>query len=161
MDGATYLWNTFDEHFDAYAKGTLDFYHATQHLAALADALFAGDKDPEPRKEWLDKQCRKLKALGPKNLLETIEGIDWKSIRKREAKKTARREAAYFQTHKEHMDYDRNAALGVPIGSGAMESRCSQNQLAHESTFAGRASRSDGGDLCRRKNDDSNVKSRR
>ena len=26
------------------------------------------------------------------------------------------------------MDYDRNAALGVPIGSGAMESQCSQNQ---------------------------------
>ena len=26
------------------------------------------------------------------------------------------------------MDYGGNAALGVPIGSGAMESQCSQNQ---------------------------------
>ena len=128
MDGATYLWNIFDVYFDACAKGTLDFYHATQHLAALADALFAGEKDPEPRKEWLDRQCRELKALGPKNLLETIATIDWKSIHRREAKKAARREAAYFLSHSEHMDYDRNAALGVPIGSGAMESQCSQNQ---------------------------------
>ena len=52
-------------------------------------------KDPGPRKEWLDGQCRELKTLGPKNLLETVAKIDWKSIRKREAKKTARREATF------------------------------------------------------------------
>ena len=51
-----------------------------------------------------------------------------KSIRRREARKAAKREAAYFLSHEEHMDYDRNAALGVPVGSGAMESQCSQNQ---------------------------------
>ena len=128
MDGATYLWNLFDVCFSFYARGTLDYYHAVQHLAALADALFAGEKDPGPRKEWLDGQCRELKALGPKTLLETIRAIDWKSIRKREAKKTAKREAAYFLSHEDHTDYGGNAALGVPIGSGAMESQCSQNQ---------------------------------
>ena len=128
MDGATYLWNLFDVHFSVYARGTLDYYHAAQHLAALADALFAGERDPGPRKEWLDRQCRELKSLGPRTLLETIKAIDWKSIRRREARKAAKREAAYFLSHEEHMDYDRNAALGVPIGSGAMESQCSQNQ---------------------------------
>jgi len=128
MDGATYLWNLFDVNFSVYAKGTLDYYHAVQHLSVLAEALFSGEKDPGPRKEWLDRQCRELKALGPKSLLKAIAEIDWKSIRRREARKTARREAAYFQSHADHMDYDKNAALGVPIGSGAMESQCSQNQ---------------------------------
>lgn len=128
MDGATYLWNIFDVNFSVYAKGTLDFYHAAEHLATLSEALFAGEKDPEKRKTWLARQCHELKALGPGNLLKTIAGIDWKSIRRREAKKTAKREAAYFERHKDHMHYDQNTALGVPIGSGAMESQCSQNQ---------------------------------
>ena len=92
-----------------YARGTLDYYHAVQHLAALADAFFAGEKDPAPRNEWLDRQCRKLKSLGPKTPLETVGAIDWKGIR--------RREAAYFLSHEDHMDYGGNAALGVPIGS--------------------------------------------
>ena len=39
-----------------------------------------------------------------------------------------RRETAYFAKHEEHMDYPRNQRLGIPIGSGAMESQCSQNQ---------------------------------
>ena len=38
------------------------------------------------------------------------------------------RECAYFRKHEEHMNYDRNQERGVPIGSGAMESQCSQNQ---------------------------------
>ncbi len=34
----------------------------------------------------------------------------------------------YFRNHAGHMDYAANAALGVPIGSGSVESLCSQFQ---------------------------------
>ena len=39
-----------------------------------------------------------------------------------------REQDAYFRNHAEHMDYAANAALGVPIGSGSVESLCSQFQ---------------------------------
>ena len=38
------------------------------------------------------------------------------------------REIAYFQTHREHLHYQELAAKGSPIGTGAMESTCSQLQ---------------------------------
>lgn len=128
MDGGTYLWNIFDVNFGVFAKGTLDHCHAVQHLSALADGIFASEKDPEAKREWLSRHCGELKALGPANLMRTLSEIDYGKIRKREAKKAVRREAAYFTGHEEHMHYERNAELGVPIGSGAMESQCSQNQ---------------------------------
>ncbi len=31
---------------------------------------------------------------------------------------------AYLETHKEHMDYGKFKALGLPIGSGIVESMC-------------------------------------
>lgn len=128
MDGGTYLWNIFDVNFSVYATPTLDYWHAVQHLSALADGLFASEKDQEAKKEWLSLRCRELKAIGPSGLVKTLSEIDYGKIRKRDAKKEVRREAAYFKAHEEHMHYERNAALGVPIGSGAMESQCSQNQ---------------------------------
>ena len=39
-----------------------------------------------------------------------------------------REQNAYFRSHAEHMDYAANAAQGVPIGSGSVESLCSQFQ---------------------------------
>ena len=39
MDGGTYLWNIYDVCFSVLAKGTLDFYHAVQHMNILAEYL--------------------------------------------------------------------------------------------------------------------------
>ena len=36
------------------------------------------------------------------------------------------KEIKYFQTHREHLHYQDNAAKGFPVGSGAIESGCSQ-----------------------------------
>ena len=128
MDGGTYLWNIHDLNFSAYGTATLDYYHASQHLGVLADALFATAKDPSEKDAWLAQHRRELKSLGPANLIKTLSEIDFNTIRRREAKRIARREVAYFKGHEEHMHYEKNAARGVPIGSGAMESQCAQNQ---------------------------------
>jgi len=40
-----------------------------------------------------------------------------------------KREANYFETHKDHLDYQAKKARGEPIGSGAIESLCNQCQL--------------------------------
>ena len=46
----------------------------------------------------------------------------------REQRQAIDREIGYFQEHKKRMDYKRAKALGQPLGSGAIESTCSQYQ---------------------------------
>ena len=113
MDGGTYLWKIFEDRFADIAEGTLDYYHATEHLAALAEALFPDD---EPlRREWLSERCSKLKRYGAKTLLELLAARDGDGCWDDEV---ARRETQYFMKHAQHMDYLRQRKLGRPIGSG-------------------------------------------
>ena len=56
-------------------------------------------------------------------LLQTAEG-KWSA----EQCKTLKREAAYFRNHESRLDYSKDKEYGVPMGSGAMESACSQIQ---------------------------------
>ncbi|NLE66360.1 MAG: hypothetical protein GX608_02970 [Lentisphaerae bacterium] len=43
-------------------------------------------------------------------------------------KKAIASEITYFEGHKDRMDYKTGKALGQPVGSGAIESTCSQYQ---------------------------------
>jgi hypothetical protein len=45
MDGGVWLWNIFEDRFKLCAVGSLDFYHASQHLHALADDLFSDSQE--------------------------------------------------------------------------------------------------------------------
>ena len=123
MDGGTYLWNIFDDRFATIAEGTLDYYHATEHLGALAEALLPDDEPA--RKAWLSERCRKLKRYGAKTLLGVLDAREGEG---RWDEKTVQRETEYFMRHKDHMDYLRQRRLGRPIGSGAVESLCAQLQ---------------------------------
>lgn len=128
MDGGTYLWNVYDLEFSALAEGTLDYYHASQHLGVLAEHLFCDVKDPALKESWLAQRRSELKHNGAKSLLDALNKVEVKVVSNEDSAKVVMRECAYFRKHADHMDYDRNTLLGIPIGSGAMESQCSQNQ---------------------------------
>lgn len=127
QDGAVYLWNIFQDRFAQVAQGVLDFYHASDHLWALAHELFGEGSDEAAR--WTHKLLHQLRhgketrviraledlmALPPPDLLHATEKIN--------------STAEYFLAHKDHIHYADFANQGVPIGSGAMESQCSQFQ---------------------------------
>ena len=128
MDGGVYLWGIYRDRFQAIARGQLDYYHASQHLHVLAEALFPGEEARTEREAWVDQLLDNLKHRGPQSLLEAVAEHELAKIKDPERQATARREASYFADHRDHMDYPRARADGVPIGSGAMESQCSQNQ---------------------------------
>lgn len=128
MDGGVYLWGVYRERFQSIAKGQLDYYHASQHLHALAEALIPGQERRAEREEWVSGLLDNLKHQGPRTLLEAVAEHELAKIANPERQAAARREASYFADHREHMDYPGAQAEGVPIGSGAMESQCSQNQ---------------------------------
>lgn len=127
MDGAIWLWNIFEDRFETCATGTLDFYHASQHLHALADELFPGNKRESSL--WCGKILHSLKHHSSKKLFGTLAQLLAHPPRHDESTLSAIKAAYnYFDSHKNHMDYPAAAKLGVPIGSGSMESQCSQFQ---------------------------------
>ena len=127
MDGGIWLWNIFADRFRQCAVGTLDFYHASQHLHALAVALF-----PESKHEthnWCQNILHALKHHSPRKLFQTLADLLANPPRPDAETIASIKEADdYFDAHRTHMDYPGAAKLGLPIGSGSMESQCSQFQ---------------------------------
>ena len=128
MDGGVYLWGVYRDHFAPVAKGQLDYYHASQHLHALAEALIPGEERLAEREAWVAEKLDNLKHRGPRTLQEAVAEHELAKISDPERQAAARRETSYFAEHWGHMDYPGAQVDGVPIGSGAMESQCSQNQ---------------------------------
>jgi hypothetical protein len=68
IDGAAWLWNVVEDRF-SNAICLLDFYHASQHLWAIAYQLH-GEGTPEAR-AWVEPLLHKLRQ--PIKLIELIE----------------------------------------------------------------------------------------
>jgi hypothetical protein len=96
----------------------VDFYHAVEHLGKAAD--LAKCFNAKQKKKWLKVQCQRLREGGVEKVLKELEELAAK-----QPSKAMNTELAYFvrhgRTHK-RMEYGRMAQLGLPLGSGAMES---------------------------------------
>lgn len=125
MDGATSLWHYAQATplFAEYAH-LVDFYHATEHLAHAAEALF-GPGSPQARR-WYDDAYDKLlhDDLGA---LRILRSIDYYAAQKRRSmlqRKAIHTERTFFQRNKGRMTYASFRQQGLPIGSGPVEAAC-------------------------------------
>jgi hypothetical protein len=125
-DGAVWIWRLVEEYFPE-AAGELDFYHASEHLWALARDLWG---DEESAREWVMPLLKNLKRRGGSGLLSLLDELlvvaegEWRE----DEQIVLRRETAYFHNHAPRLCYPAAKRHGVPLGSGAMESACSQLQ---------------------------------
>ena len=127
MDGGVWLWHVYKDRFEKCSKAMLDFYHLSQHLHALGAALHGTDSAKATA--WSGKILHDLKHKSPKRLFKTLDELLKEPPSGDPAVlEVIREQNAYFRSHAEHMDYAKNAAQGVPIGSGSVESLCSQFQ---------------------------------
>ena len=122
-----WLWNIFADRFERCSKAMLDFYHLSQHLHALAGVLHG--PNTAKANAWCGKILHDLKHKSPARLFATLDDL----LREPpsdapEVLAAIREQNAYFRKHETHMDYAANATMGVPIGSGSVESLCSQFQ---------------------------------
>ena len=127
-DGAIWIWNIANDRFkDAIQR--IDLHHVQEHLWKLANELHGqGTADArawvQPYLRWLEK--RQNGALDVINSLEQLhKNIKDFSTKERDA---IAGEIQYFNQHKGRMDYKAGKAAGQPVGSGAIESTCSQYQ---------------------------------
>ncbi|ETR69568.1 MAG: hypothetical protein OMM_09484 [Candidatus Magnetoglobus multicellularis str. Araruama] len=111
--------------------GILDFYHAAQNVYKGAKAKFDGRTIK--CKEWFEEVRKKLR-LG--NAAEIIQEIKkWLKIEEinrilnngnlsDEVVRILTNVIKYLEAHADHINYDHYKSLGLPIGSGLIESAC-------------------------------------
>lgn len=126
-DGAAWIWNLAAQRW-SQAEQVLDFYHASQHLHALAEAVYGSDSEcgAHAARKWRHRLRKgpKDKLLKELALLKGSPG---------EPTEIIRREQAYLLSHQARMDY-RLLAQSGPIGSGAVESACRNLQCRFKRT---------------------------
>ena len=103
------------------AEPILDFYHASEHVTALAAAVHPEEAGTAASQtaDW----CHRLKHEGGAALLaewEQLDGRRWAPWRR----EVLRQQLQYFRNHHHRMDYPRYLAHGWQIGSGPVESGC-------------------------------------
>lgn len=112
-DGAEWIWRLARWHFPQ-AVHILDLWHATEHLWSAGRALW-GEGDGRVA-AWVGEARerliggRVLELLAEWRQLEAVSPDAWAA------------ELTYFRNQAERMRYDEYTRLGLPLGSGAVES---------------------------------------
>ncbi len=119
-DGGAGLEPFVRNHFPG-ATVILDFWHASQHVAALARALHP--TDDESFQKLHASWCHQLKHEGGAALLTAWEQLDL-SRQNAAAVASYREQANYVRSNLHRMDYPTYVARGWQIGSGPVESAC-------------------------------------
>jgi len=120
-DGGNGLEHFMETNFPRVEAAIVDFWHASEYVAKLAQALHVGDeaKAIEQTHQWK----RILKDEGGWTLLALWETWDWPE-RKAGLRAVLDEVLGYFRNQAHRMEYPEYEAKGWYIGSGAVESGC-------------------------------------
>jgi len=121
-DGGHGLWGVFTARFARYALGILDFYHAAQNLWKGAAAWLDGRT--KRARHWFVTARHSLRHGGLETVLADLTAALATPGLPAAARTTLTNLYLYLDTHREHVDYERFHTLGLPLGSGLVESAC-------------------------------------
>jgi hypothetical protein len=112
-DGALWVWDVAE---DVCPDGcqVVDWFHAVQHLAEAATALYPDEKDAKTRAQWLRTYKDHLYMGRVHQIIAALH-------QRRRADL-----ALYFERHQRRMQYLEFREEGFPIGSGTVESGVKQ-----------------------------------
>jgi hypothetical protein len=117
-DGAAWLWNQAEWHFPG-AIQILDFWHALEHVWSLARAAYGEGTDAA--RSWASARRAEMEQSRMGDLLRAIRGVSQQFPALLES---VIAELNYFTNNQRRMDYANYLAMGLRIGSGAVESGC-------------------------------------
>lgn len=110
-DGAEWIWNLAADYFPDSVQ-IVDWFHACQHVAEAATALFPDQ--PEAAQRWLKQRKDDLFQGTIQAITDPLEAAGLASL------------AHYFTSHQRRMQYQEFREQGYPIGSGTTESEVKQ-----------------------------------
>ncbi|MCP4933191.1 MAG: ISKra4 family transposase [bacterium] len=121
-DGARGLWRLYDERFQSYATGILDFYHAAQNVWSGVKVWLDGRTIR--CQNWFTDARHRLRHGQANDVLDDIKVASTLPGLPDSAEKALTKLYNYLDKHRDHIQYDRFKEMGVPIGSGLVESTC-------------------------------------
>jgi len=121
-DGAAWIWNVAE---DVCPDGCqiVDWFHAVQHLADAATALYPDEKAAKKRAAWLKTHKDHLYMGRVHQIIAALHRRGSGDL------------AGYFERHQRRMQYLEFREQGFPIGSGSVESGV--KQFKHRLTGTG------------------------
>lgn len=119
-DGARWIWERVDYHF-AFAEGTLDIFHALQHVSQTAAALF-GEGTPATER-WRDAARDALLAEGWSGIGRVIDQARPIAVGASQ-RRSLDELTGYLRPQSRRLNYAERLATGRPIGSGMIEGAC-------------------------------------
>jgi hypothetical protein len=122
-DGARGFWRLFEQCFSSVAIGILDFYHASGHLfeAAVAYGNTVTERTPQ---QWFTRLRHQLRHGYVHRILDEFAALLRYASTPDVAKPKLRQVQNYLKIHLKHLQYRQFKKLGLPIGSGMVESAC-------------------------------------
>lgn len=121
-DGARGLWRLFDERFQFDAIGVLDFYHAAQNIWLGVKVWLDGRTIH--CKDWFTDARHRLRHGQADKVLDDLKAASTLPDLPEATKKALIKLYNYLDKHRDHIQYDKFKEMGVPIGSGLVESTC-------------------------------------
>jgi hypothetical protein len=116
-DGAPWIWNLADLHFRGVTQ-LLDFYHAAEHLHAMAVALWSDGI----ANTWWGRRLDQLETGELDNFFAALKPIAKRRTTSDPAV-SPERLLYYFEENRHRLGYTEALKRNLPIGSGAVESR--------------------------------------
>jgi hypothetical protein len=97
--------------------------HASEYLWKAA-YLWLPESSPEAH-AWVERQQKRFREGRVKDVIREIRKLARDgTIRGKARKEAAQKIAAYYETNRDRMRYDRYRRMGLPIGTGAVEGAC-------------------------------------
>ena len=122
-DGAGWIWDRVDTLVEGGQQvwHILDFWHACEHLAKISRLLYGdgSDRFKECFKRWRGMLRNSRGAAVIEELSQLRDSGKYPQLRD-----DLQGEIDYFTANQQRMDYRRYRDLGLPIGSGTVESAC-------------------------------------
>lgn len=122
-DGAKDNWPFLQRHTE---QQVLDFFHATEYLADVANAAHPEKTGKPDRKRWLQERCHRLKhePSGADDLLTEMKALTRRRRLTATVRENLQAAITYFENHVHLMKYAAYVEAGLPIGSGVTEAAC-------------------------------------
>lgn len=121
-DGARGFWRLFDERFQPYATGVLDFYHAAQNVWSGVKVWLDGRTTH--CQNWFADARHRLRHGQAADVLDDIKAAAALPGLPASAQQSLTKLYNYLDKHRDHIQYDTLKEMGFPIGSGFVESTC-------------------------------------
>lgn len=119
-DGAHWLWELAALHFPEAVR-VLDWYHLSEKVHEAANAVFG--EGTEESKAWAKARLDELWEGQHRSARRAVAELRGR-LRSQPKREALRQLGVYLKNNAERVDYPRYRALGLPIGSGPVESAC-------------------------------------